>query len=220
MDRMKFRFQLDPLLSPEYRRLFLKLNTPQKVQDFLDHFPVNVLEEGEHTMRGPVEMLKAGKAHCMEGALFAAVAFAYHNSPPLLLDLQSTDDDLDHVVALFKQNGLWGAVSKTNHPVLRWRDPVYKTVRELALSYFHEYFMDDGVKTLHAYSRPFDLSKFKPEAWVTADGDLDWLAEALDDSPHSPIFPTSQKKFLRRASKIEIEATVFEEWSKTGKKKF
>jgi hypothetical protein len=89
--------------------------------------------------------------------------------PPILLDLQTIDADEDHVVALFKERNLWGAISKTNNPVLRWRDPVYTSVRELAMSYFNEYFLpSNGEKSLKAYSRPFDLSKYRPEKWVTA----------------------------------------------------
>ena len=106
------------------------------------------------------EVLRAGKAHCMEGALLAAAILEFHGHKPLLLDLRSTSEDLDHVVALFKQNGYWGAISKTNHVVLRYREPIYGSVRELAMSYFHEYFLDNGKKTLREYSVPVDLGKF------------------------------------------------------------
>ncbi len=150
--------------------------------------------------------------------MFAATSLAYHGREALLLDLQSTDNDLDHVVALFKENGYWGAISKTNHPVLRYRDPVYKNVRELAMSYFHEYFLNSGKKTLRAYSRPFNLKKFKPEEWVVAKGNVDWLAEALDDSPHSPIAPNKNIKLLRKASKFEVKSADVVEWKKNYKK--
>ncbi len=211
---MLYRERIRTLLSPAEARVFSKLTTPQKIQDFLDKLPANELGEDEHTMRGPVEMLKAGRAHCMEGAMFAAAALAFHGHEALLMDLRSTNDDLDHVVALFKQNGLWGAISKTNHPVLRWRDPVYKSVRELAMSYFHEYFLYDGEKTLRAYSGAFNLKRFKAETWVTAVGDLDWLAEKLDDSHHFPIYPALQKKLLRPASHLEAVAAEAKEWPK------
>lgn len=156
----------------------------------------------------------------MEGALLAATSLTYHGRESLLLDLRSTVHDLDHVVALFKEQKLWGAISKTNHPVLRYRDPVYRSVRELAMSYFHEYFLNSGKKTMRAYSRPFSLKKFKPETWVIAVGNLDWLAEALDDSPHFPIAPPSAIKKLRKASDFEIRAIKMKEWTKKGERKY
>lgn len=169
-------------------------------------------------MMSPGEVLRARKAHCVEGAMLAAASLAYHGYPPLLMDLESSNDDLDHVVALFKENGRWGAISKTNYPVLRWRDAVYESPRELAMSYFHEYFLDNGKKTLLRYSAPFDLSKFDPKEWVIAKGDVDWVPEALGKSRHFPIAPTVNMRRLRRASKIEIKAASLREWSKGGKR--
>lgn len=215
-----YQIRLRALLSPPERAVFARLNAPQKIQTFLDHFPVNVLSRGEHTMMSPRLVLKNKKAHCMEAALLAATALAYHGQPPLLMDLESAANDYDHVVALFKQNGRWGAISKTNYPVLRWRDPVYESPRELAMSYFHEYFLDSGKKTLKRYSAPFDLSKFNPNTWVIAGEDVDWLADRLTDARHFPIAPAKNMRALRKASKIEITATSAREWTKDGKKKF
>ncbi len=150
--------------------------------------------------------------------MLAAAALAYHGRPPLLLDLESVDEDYDHVVALFKEGGRWGAISKTNYPVLRWRDAVYTSERELAMSYFHEYFLDNGAKTLLRYSKAFNLQKFDPAKWVVAEGDVDWVPEALGKAPHYPIAPAASLKKLRKASKIEIAATAMREWTKSGKK--
>ena len=133
----------------------------------------------------------------------------------MLLDLQTTNADQDHVLALFKENGRWGALSKTNNPVLRWRDPVYKSVRELAMSYFHEYFLyKSGMKTMRAYSQPFDLSHYKPEVWVTGKESLAFLAEALDASPHLPVVSPQAIKKLRRATTLERKILDLEEWEK------
>jgi hypothetical protein len=117
-------------------------------------------------------------------------------------------------VALFQENGLWGAISKTNHPVLRWRDPIYQSARELAMSYFHEYFMDNGAKVLISYSAPFDIVKKFGAEWITAKDNLDDIALALDHSKHFPIYPKRQKKFIRGASQLEIKATGITEWKK------
>ena len=165
----------------------------------------------------PRRVLETKTAHCMEGALFAAAVLAYHGQKPLLMDFQTGFDDEDHVVTLFKQNGYWGAISKTNHAVLRYRDAVYKTPRELAMSYFHEYFMWDGRKSLRAYSAPFDLSAFKPERWVIAKEELSWIADEIDNSRHFPVVSKKSIRGLRRASKIEIDSLRLIEWNNKTK---
>jgi len=164
------------------------------------------------TYMSPRRVIREKMAHCFEGALLAAAALAYHGQRPLLLDLQTTDEDDDHVVALFRQRGRWGAISKTNHAILRYRDPVYVSPRELAMSYFHEYFVEDGTKTMRAFSAPFDLSRFKPETWVTAEDDLDWLAEALDKSRHFPVAPKQNMKLVRKAQPEERRILSIVEW--------
>lgn len=195
-----------------------KLNTPQKIQDYLNKLPINFEEDGG-TARSPRQVLKLRKAHCIEGALLAAVALWYHGQKPLLLDLVTTKNDDDHVVALFKQNGCWGAISKTNHAVLRYREPVYKTVRELAMSYFHEYFKDTGQKTLRKFSRPYDLSKIKNKDWLISGEDLWEINNALDDYFHYDILTPKQLKNLRPAEKIEVEAGKLVEWRRNSFKK-
>jgi len=207
--------ELQALLSPAERTVFKMLNTPQKIQDYLDKLPINFELKGE-TIYSPRRVLREGSAHCVEGALFAAAALAYHGRAPYLMDIQTTPDDYDHVVALFKEGGRWGAISKTNHAILRWRDPVYRTPRELALSYFHEYILDPGKKTMRAYSKPFDLSRYAPE-WAVAEEDLSDLIEMLDDSPHSPVASKATMSKLRRASPLERKMLDLTEWGENGK---
>lgn len=205
--------QVKELLSPEEKKVFSKLSTPQKIQDFLDSMPVNFEADGIDTIYSPRQVLRHKKAHCMEGALFAAAVLSFHGEKPLLLDLQTLSYDEDHVVALFRQHGHWGAISKTNHAILRWRDPVYKTPRELAMSYFHEYYMNDGVKTLTAFSKPYDLTRYKPHIWVTAEQGLERIAEELDDSPHVPVLsPTISRRKLRKTSGVERKMLDLTEW--------
>lgn len=198
-----------PRTSVTYRTL-KKLNTSEKVQDFLNAMPFNHERDGE-TYRSVEEALRAGKAHCFEGALIAAAALALHGQKPLLLDLYTNKKDIDHVVVLFRKNGRWGAISKTNHAVLRYREPVYLSVRELVMSYFHEYFLPDGRKTLVSYSRPFDLRKTKVD-WISSKENLQALVDALDSSPHVPILPKGHR--LRRAEPIEIKAGKITEYKK------
>ena len=210
--------RIERLLTPPERRLFQKLSTPQKIQAYLDTLPVNFEASGE-TYMSPRRVIRAKTAHCFEGALLAATALAYHGKRPLLLDFRTIPADEDHVVTLFRQNGYWGAISKTNHAILRYRDPVYRTVRELAMSFFHEYLMWDGKKSLRAFSGPFDLSKIAPERWVTADKELFWLVEALDKTRHFPTVPKKNLRLLRKAYKIELRAMKLVEWKSPKRSK-
>jgi hypothetical protein len=195
--------------SATYRKL-KRLSTPAKIQDFLNKMPFNHEKRGE-TYRSVEETLRANEAHCFEGALVAAAALSMQGHRPLLMDIRVSKGDADHVVALFKRGKLWGAISKTNHAVLRYREPIYKSVRELAMSYFHEYFLPDGTKTMRKFSRPFDLSKRK-ENWLSSKENLVELVDALDRSPHEEVVPKGHK--LRKAEKIEIKAGLIVEWKR------
>lgn len=187
-----------------------KLSTPIKIQDFLDTIPMNWEKDGE-TYLSPREALKRKKMHCLEGALVAALALWLQGEEPLLLDLKADGDD-DHVVALYKRDGCWGAISKTNHAALRFRDPVYSTLRELALSYFHEYFDNKtGKKSLRSYSKPFNLKKMGYD-WIITTENLDHIAQAIDDSPHYSLVPKKNLKLLRTADKMERRAGEIIEW--------
>jgi hypothetical protein len=199
------------ILSPEERKKFAKLKSARLIQNYLDTMSINFETSGE-TYMSPRRVIKNNTAHCFEGALFAAAALAYHGHRPLLLDLVTIERDEDHVIALFREKGLWGAISKTNHPILRYRDPVYKSVRELAMSYFHEYIMDDGTKSLRRYSAAFDLNRYSPARWVTAEEELFWLVEELDASKHYDIAPKTAMRRIRKASHIEVEAINRTEW--------
>ncbi len=199
-------------LTASEEKALRRLDTPQKIQDFLDRLPINFEKHGE-THYSPRRVLRERKAHCIEGALLAAAALWLHDEKPLLLDLKTKLFDDEHVVALFRRNGWWGAISKTNHAVVRYRDPIYRTVRELALSYYHEYFRDhDGQKTLVSYSRPFDLRTLG-DGWVTAEEDLWHLDDALNAVPHYPFVPPANRRLIRRATPFERRVLNAREWS-------
>lgn len=201
-------------LNKQELSLLKKLNTPRKIQDYLLILPQNFEREGD-TCRSVRQALAKREAHCIEGALVAAAALWVNGEPPWLFDLRSRLGDQDHIVALFRQHGHWGAISKTNHAVLRYREPIYKTLRELALSYFHEYFLDSGAKTLREYSaRPFDLRKFKKQDWLASEKDLWDLVEAIDNAPHAQLLTPAMARTLRQADKIEIAAGKLVEWKK------
>lgn len=201
-------------LPRSMQALYKRLDTPSKIQSFVNALPANFEQEGE-TYMSPARTLREHKAHCMEGALLAASILKYHGRKPLIMDLRAKKPDQDHVVALFRVGKCWGAISKTNHAVLRYREPIYKTLRELALSYFHEYFDNKtGNKNLREYSVAFNLEKFNPIDWETTEKDLWDIVDCLDNSKHYFLISKKQEKFLRKAEPIEIKAGEITQWSK------
>ena len=201
------------VLSPDERSLFRALSTPERIQDFLDSVPINFELSGP-TNVSPRTLLLVRQAHCFEGAVFAAAVLASHGRRPLLMDFATAYDDEDHTVALFRRDGLWGAISKTNHAVLRYRDAIYRSPRELAMSYVHEYYMHDGRKSLRAYSQPFDLARYAPEKWITAGESLDWLMASLARSRYLDIAPSHAVRRLRRVGRSEIRTLDIRDWEK------
>jgi hypothetical protein len=199
-------------LSKKEESFLRKLSTPAKIQDYLDSIPFNHEKHGE-TCMSPRRVLREKKAHCIEGAMLACTAFLLSGRKPLILNLKvDRSNDDDHIVVLFQEHGYWGALSKTNHAVLRYRDPVYKTVRELAMSYFNEYFLaSNGKKTMRGFSRPINLRKFGTR-WITAEYDLWDIAAFIYDSPHLPVIPKGNEKYIRKASKPEKDAAKIPDW--------
>jgi hypothetical protein len=178
-----------------------RLSTPEKIQAYIDAIPQN-FEIGGETCLSVREALSQRRALCIEGAMIAAAALWVHGEPPLLMDLKATRD-YDHIVTLFRRNGCWGAISKTNHPVLRWRDPVYRSLRELAMSYFHEYGNGRHQKTLRSYSAGFDLRRLDPKTWVTQKNNCWDVGWALDAARHYPLITRKQAKLLRLRDTLE-----------------
>ena len=185
-----------------------RLSTPQAIQDFLDAIPINH-EIGGQTCLSVRQVLKQRRAHCIEGAFLAACALWVHGRPPLVMHLDCDLSDYPHVVALFRRGVFWGAISKTNGIGLRYRDPVYRSLRELALSYFHEYANKRGVKTLRSYSVAFDMRRIDPAEWVT-NGNSCWAAhDRLAALKHYPLLGIRELKavsrqdpFVRKATKV------------------
>jgi len=166
-------------------KLLRKLSTPEKIQKYLDELPYNTEKQGE-TCRSPRLVVELNTAHCFEAALFGAAALRANNRSPLILDLEAVRDD-DHVIAVYRSHGCWGAIAKSNYAGLRFRSPVYRTLRELALSYFEHYYNLKGEKTLRAYSRPVSLTRFDPIEWMTTEEPLWTIAEYLCTIRHTPI---------------------------------
>ena len=181
-----------------------RLDSPQKIQAFLFGLKQNFEPDGD-TCGTVREVLRARSADCIEGAMLGAAALWVHGEPPLVLDLRAVRD-YDHVVALFRRHGRWGAISKTNGIGLRWRDPVYRTLRELAMSYFHEYTIRREHKPLREFSVPFDLRRVDPKVWVGGNGDVWHVAETLDELRHFPLVSGHHLKAVTRRDPFERKA--------------
>ncbi len=203
-------------LSAKDMTLLRLVNTPEKIQDFVDSIPAN-FEVGGETCMGVLETLRRRKAHCMEGALVGALALWIHGDPPLVIDIKADGADSDHVVAVFRRNGRWGAISKTNRGVLRYRDPVYKNLRELVMSYFNEYFDVKKRKTLRAYSLPLDLSRLDPSEWIIAKECWE-LSEKIDGLRHYQLITAKMAKTLRHPTLTERRSWDVEEYPRPKKK--
>jgi len=212
---MKRLTQKQSGLMPQEFKVLERLSTPILIQNFLDAVPINYEKNGD-THMSPRRVLRENKAHCIEGAILAAAALWIHGEPPTIMNLSGRfgGDDVDHVVTLYKRNGRYGAISKTNHATIRFRDPAYRTPRELALSYFHEWFANDtGIKSLDTYSKPVDMRRFGTE-WITTEKDLYDIADALDNQQYFELIPEKNWRFVRKADAMELKAGSFLEWPK------
>jgi hypothetical protein len=201
MARKRYARREDLGLSRAEFAVLRRLDSPQKIQHYLYGLGQNFEPDGD-TCRPVRAVLQARRAHCIEGAMLAACALWVHGEPPLLMDLRAVRD-FDHVVALFRRRGHWGAISKTNGAFLRWRDPVYRSLRELALSYFHEYANKLHHKTLREYSLPFDLRRVDPAVWVRGDKNAWSVCEALDELRHFPLVNGHHMQSVTRRDPFE-----------------
>jgi hypothetical protein len=180
-------------------RILRALNSPARIQRFLDAEIGYNLEPGGDTCYSPRTVLRKGVAHCMEGAMLAAVALRRLGHPPLLVDLEAVRDS-DHVLAVYRANGHWGAVAKSDYSGLRSREPVYRNIRELVMSYFEHYFNPEGEKTLRAYSRPVSLKQFDSQGWMTSEEDVWMVPNYLTEIKHTPVL---SKAMLRKLSPMD-----------------
>ena len=188
-------------LSPKELRTLRGLKTPAKIQRFIDELKYQYAD----TAGAPRRVLRERKGHCLEGALLAAAALRVNGHKPLLMDLEAVRDD-DHVIALYRERGLWGGIAKSNYAGLRFRAPVYRTLRELAMSYFEHYYNLRGERTLRAYSRPVDLEKLDGCGWMTSEEDVWCVPEALVAARHYELFPHKVARALPRLDRRSFEA--------------
>lgn len=175
-------------LTESERRIVNGLTSPAQIQGFLDDVPYST---GDF-YRCPLRVLRDRTAHCFDGAVFAAAALRRIDHPPLILDLLSNGRDDEHLLALFKIDGHWGAIAKSNFVGLRFREPVYRTLRELAMSYFEQYYNVEREKTLRGYTGPLNLKRFDRFDWMTKDGPLDLIAQRTDEIRRVELISSAQ----------------------------
>ena len=188
-------------LSPAHQRTLRALKTPAQIQRYIDAIPYQYAD----TAWSPQRVLRERKGHCLEGALLAAAALRVNGHPPLLMDLEAVHDD-DHVLAVFREHGLWGSIAKSNFAGLRFRAPVYRTLRELALSYFEQYYNLRGERTLRSYSRTVNLATLDRQQWMTSEEDVWCVTDALIAARHYPLFPHKVAQSLPRLDRRSFDA--------------
>jgi hypothetical protein len=188
-------------LSAADVRTLRGLKTPMQIQKFIDALPYDYA----HSARSPQRTLRERKGHCLEGALVAAAALRVNGHPPLLMDLEAVHDD-DHVIALYREKGLWGGIAKSNFAGLRFRAAVYRTLRELALSYFEHYYNLRGERTLRSYTRAVNLARLDGQGWMTSEEDVWCVPELLIAAPHTALFPHKVARSLPRLDRRSFEA--------------
>jgi hypothetical protein len=179
--------------TPAELRKLRRLKDPHGIQKFLDDQPYHL----QDTAWSPRRVLHENTSHCFEGATFAAAALRVNGYPPLVIDLEA-EHDTDHVIAAYKHHGHWGAIAKSNYTGCRYREPVYRTLRELALSYFEVYFNLRRERTLRTFSNPVNLTRFDCLDWMTTDQHLWFIAEYLFTIRHFPLLKPSMAKRLYR----------------------
>ncbi len=196
--------------SPKELRKLRSLKDPHGIQKLLDAMPYHLAD----TAWSPRQVLAENTSHCLEGAIFAAAALRANGFPPLIIDLEA-EHDTDHVIAVYQVDGLWGAVAKSNYTGCRYREPVYRTLRELALSYFNIYFNLRRERTLRRFSRPVNLARFDRLEWMTTEKPIWFIVYYLLEISHTSLFP---RRVVRRLHRVDERVFRAETLGKAYKK--
>lgn len=191
----------DPGWTKAEARLVDALDTPFKIQSFLDATEYS----DDPIYRSPRRVMRDRKAHCVDGALFACACLRRHGRPPLVLDMTAENDD-DHFLAVVRAGRFLGAVAKSNFVGIRFREPLFRTVRELSLSYFEDYYNTAGEKTLRGHSALVDLSRFDAARWETEDAGIEAITEAIGRMRHTPLLTPAQRRALSPVDPLRLKA--------------
>ena len=161
-----------------------------------------------------LESVRQNAAHCIEGAMLGAFVLSLHGHPPYLCDMRASSRDDDHNIAVFQWvGGRWGCLSVSNHSSLRYRNPIYRSLRELGMSYFDDYMNNAGERTLRSMSKPINLAAVFGPNWATRRGDVFNVAEFVDSVAHYKFCEQEQLAALRPADPWMLQTTVsLREW--------
>jgi hypothetical protein len=187
--------------AKEEKEFLKRFTDPWSIQVFLD----SISYSPGYECRSPRWVIRKRSAHCFEGALFAAAALDFIGYKPLIVDMKAFNDD-DHVIAVFREEGYWGAVAKSNFTTLRFREPVYRSLRELIMTYFDFFFNVNGEKSLRSYSLPLDLNSFNKRNWATTDEDLEYIGEKIESLHHFSLVSEKMIEKLNLASESMLRA--------------
>jgi hypothetical protein len=193
------------LLTRQEGRIFSGLKSPARIQSFLD----GIAYSTDDFYRCPLRVLRERRAHCFDGALFAAAALRSIGFPPLIIDMLPNDRDDEHLLAVYRIADHWGAIGKSNFVGLRLREPVYRNLRELVMSYFEQFYNVEREKTLRGYTRPLNLATFDSMKWLTSDKDLEAIATRLDEIQRTPLLAESMVRRLTRLDERSYKAGLF-----------
>jgi hypothetical protein len=193
--------QFEATLNKKQQKLVSSLTSPLAIQQFLDTIPYS----SEDIYRCPLRVLRDNVGHCFDGALFAAAMLRRLGYPPLIVYMFAERDD-DHLLAVYQRNGYWGTVAKSNCVGLRYREPIYRSLRELVMSYFDDYFNIEGEKSLRGYTVPIDLAQYDHLNWMTTDPGLDTIAEELDQRRKFKVLTKDMVAHLAPVDKRSYDA--------------
>ena len=190
--------------KPSELRTLRAVHTPAKIQAFLDRIPYHLAD----TAFSPQMVLREKTAHCLEGAIFAAAALRVNGYPPLILDLEATNDT-DHVIAVYRENGAWGSIASSNFTGCRFRPAIYRTLRELVLSYFNDYFNKRRQRTLRAFSRPVNLKRFDHLNWMTRQDNVWFIVDYLFEISHTDLITPKMERMLNLVDQRGFHAGTY-----------
>lgn len=191
-------------LTTKERATLATLTTPTKVQAYLDQTPYST----EPIYRAPLTVLRQRRAHCFDGAMFAALALARLGHPPRLLDMLPWDDD-DHVLAIYKRGTRYGSIAKSNFTGLRGREPVYRSLRELLMSYFEPFFNLARNRTLRGYTQPLSLRRYDAQGWTWRDKTMDAIADGLDAARKVSLFSAAEVRAFTKVDELTVHSNLW-----------
>ena len=192
----------ESLLTGRERSRIDRISSPHGIQELLDSLAYST----DACYRSPLRSIRDGRAHCYDGAVLGAALLRRIGYPPLILNMFANGRDDEHLIAPFLRRGAWGAVAQSNVVGLRYREPIHRSIRELIISYFEQYFNTASEKTLRKYTRPINLAQFDRQHWMSDDRAMDLIADRLEQLRRVPILSRGMIAGLARVDPLSYRA--------------